>query len=144
MVYDTMTARSMDITSSIEKRQSELRHLYQRLGNCHSDELRPSTQSLQDQKRRIESSQQTYEHEKTTYDGYIKQAQADKETAAEIQRRRHSFDQGLNERLQTIDQAKRKYESALKEHQANYQRADGEALAKRKWFDENTITVLDK
>lgn len=143
MVYDTMTARSMDITSSIEKRQSELRHLYQRLGNCHSDELRPSTQSLQDQKRLLESSQRTYESEKTTYDGYIKQAQAEKATPVEIQRSRNSFDQTLNERLQKIDQAKRKYESTLKEHQANYQKADGEALAKRKWFDDNTKTVLE-
>lgn len=142
MVYDTLTLRSMDITSSIEKRQTELRHLYQRQGSCSSDELRPSSQNLSEQKRLLEGKQRHYDSQKTVIDGNIRQAQAEKETTAEIQRRKRSYDQFLNEIQQEIDQTKTKYENSLKEHQSNHQKAETEAMAKRKWFEENTITVL--
>lgn len=77
MVYSTLTIRAMDITRSAEKRQSELRRLAQRRGDCKSEDLQNSNKILEDLRRTLEDAKRTYERHKEIYAGYEKRAEAE-------------------------------------------------------------------
>lgn len=143
MVYPTLTIRAMDITRSAEKRQSELRHLAQRRGDCDSTSLQPSNKVLEDQKRMLDGAQRNFDSNKAVIASNLRQAEAEQWTMKDRERLKISNQDFVREEQTKIDTQKAKYQILLKEHQTIYERAELEARTKRKWFDENTKIVME-
>lgn len=143
MVYPTLTIRAMDITRSAERRQSELRRLAQRRGDCNSEDLQASNKMLEDQKRLLDGAQRNLDSNKAIMASNERQAEADKWAAKEREKLKSSDQDFIREAQQTIDAQRARYQTLLKEHQAIYERAEREAQSKRRWFDENTKTVME-
>lgn len=142
-VYEVLTLRAMDITKSTEKRQSELRRLSQRRGDCSANDLDPSHKLLEDFKRQLDSAERhmnaqlavmaSNEKIRSTY-------KWPREVRIQEEENNRAVKQQL---LNDVQEAKTRYQALLQEHQANHLRAEREALEKRNWFDVNTKTVLE-
>lgn len=143
MVYPTLTIRAMDITRSAEKRQSELRRLAQRRGDCKSEDLQASNKMLEDQKRLLDGAQRNLDSNKAIMASNERQAETEKWAAKDREKLKSSNQDFIREAQQKIDAQRARYQTLLKEHQAIYERAEREAQSKRRWFDENTKTVME-
>lgn len=143
MVYPTLTGRAMDITRSVEKRQSELRRLAQRRGDCDSNYLQTSNKLLEDQKRMPDGAQRSLDSNKAIISSNERQAEAEKWHAKDREKLKVSNQEFVREEQQKIDKHKARYQTLLKEHQVSYERAEHEAQSKRRWFDDNTKTVIE-
>lgn len=143
MVYPALTIRAMDITRSAEKRQSELRRLAQRRGDCKSEDLQASNKMLEDQKRLLDGAQRNLDSNKAIMASNERQAEAEKWAAKDRENLKSSNQDFIREAQQKIDAQRARYQTLLKEYQAIYERAEREAQNKRRWFDENTKTVME-
>lgn len=143
MVYPTLTIRAMDITRSAERRQSELRRLAQRRGDCKSEDLQSSNKILEDQKRMLDRAQRNLDSNKAIMASNERQAEAEKWPANDREKLKMSNQDFIREEQQKIDTQRARYQSLLREHQAIYERAEQSAQSKRRWFDENTKTVME-
>lgn len=143
MVYPTLTIRAMDITRSAEKRQSELRRLAQRRGDCKLDDLQGSNKLLENQKRLLDGAQRHLDSSKAIMSSNERQAEAEKWAAKDLAKLKASNQEFIHKEQQKIDTQEARYKALLKEHQAIYERAEREAQSKRRWFDDNTKTVME-
>ena len=142
-VYEVLTLRAIDITRSAEKRQSELRRLSQRRGDCTANDLDPSHKLLEDVKRQLDSAERHMNAQLAVMASNEKIRSTHKwprEIRIQEEENNRAFKQQL---LNDVQEAKTRYQTLLQEHQANHQRAEREAVDKRNWFDTNTKTVLD-
>jgi len=143
MVYPALTIRAMDITRSAEKRQSELRRLALKRGYCKSEGLQASNKLLEDQKRLLDGAQRHLESSRAIMATNERQAEAEKWAVKDREKLKSENQHFVRKEQQRIDTQMVEYQILLKEHQENYERAEREALIKRKWFDENTKMVLE-
>ncbi len=143
MVYPTLTGRAMDITRSVERRQSELRRLAQRRGDCDSNNLQTSNKLLEDQKRMLDGAQRSLDSNKVIMTSNERQAEVEKWHSKDREKLKISNQEFVREEQQKIDKHKASYQNLLKEHQVIYERAEHEAQSKRRWFDDNTKTVME-
>lgn len=142
LVYDTLTGRAMEITDSVSKRLGELRRLAQRRGDCSTSIFQTSQRGLEELKRKIEDTQRSYERNKEIYSSYEKKADTENWSLKDRQYQKNSFQQSLREEQMKIEGYKTTFQALLKDHQSLYERSEVEAQSRRKWFDDNTKTVM--
>lgn len=143
MVYDTLTLRAMDLTRSVEKRQSELRRLAQRRGDCDSNDLQASHQMMENAKRTLDSAKKDLNFHINLYDSYVKKAVSENRSQKDLEYQKKSYQESLQMKRVTLDKSETRYQALLREHSAMYDRAELEAKNQRKWFDDNTKLVLE-
>ena len=142
-VYEDLTLRAMGITTSTEKRQSELSRLSRRRGDCSSAGLDKSYRLVEEAKKKLDGAQRHMDAQLAVIASNEKASNTynwPKETRTEVEESTRVRKQQL---LNDVQEEKTIYETLLKEHQANHLRAERGALEKRNWFDANTKTALD-
>jgi len=142
MVYPTLSIRAMNITSSVEARQRELRRLAQRRGDCPSNNLRASDKVLENQKRMLDSEQRTFNSNKEIMAQNDQLGVAGGMSAKDREELKFENKEFISKGQAKINAMEAEYQTSLKAHQALYERAEQEAQSKHKWFVENTKTVM--
>lgn len=142
MVYPALSIRAMNITSSVEMRQRELRRLAQRRGDCPSNNLRASDKVLEDQKRMLDSERRHFNNTKEIRAQNERLALASGLAATDHEALKSENQEFIRKGQAKINAMETEYQTFLKAHQALYERAEQEAQSKHKWFIENTKTVM--
>jgi len=138
MVYSDLSIRAMDITRSVEARQRELRRLAQRRGDCPSNNLQASNKVLEDQKRRLDGEQRSFNSNKEILAKNEQLRIAEGWSEKDREKIKSADKEFIRKGQEKINVMEVEYQTSLKAHQTIYERAEQDAQSKYRWFVENT------